>query len=183
MSIDVITIIAGVFALAAAILAFIFIVPAKKRNKLNGFGKVVHDLLNFKDLWIEKAFKFLYVLSTAYSILLGFFMLFWVETYSYGGYYSYYDYSYVPGTTYHEWMGYYGFLVMILGPIAIRITYEFIMMIILACKNINDINNKLPNMCEAAEAKAEVKQEVATNNNYATVSATAPETESYYNKF
>ena len=36
-------IIAVVLAIAATVLAFIFIVPEKRREKLNAFGKFLHD--------------------------------------------------------------------------------------------------------------------------------------------
>lgn len=31
-------------AIAATVLAFIFLVPEKRRAKLNGFGKFIHDI-------------------------------------------------------------------------------------------------------------------------------------------
>ncbi len=138
MSMAVISILGFIFSLAIAILAFIFIVPDKKRAKLNKFGKFLHDLCNFKFLIIEKILQFCYVLATAFAIVCGFFMLFWVETY---------DFYYYSST---EWYGYYGILMMILGPIAVRIGYELMMMALLAVKNIIQINNKLKNQNEDA---------------------------------
>lgn len=41
-------------AIVATVLAFIFLVPEKRRAKLNGFGKFIHDTLNFKYLIISK---------------------------------------------------------------------------------------------------------------------------------
>lgn len=41
-------------AIAATVLAFIFLVPEKRRANLNGFGKFIHDTLNFKYLIISK---------------------------------------------------------------------------------------------------------------------------------
>ena len=41
-------IIAGVLALVATVLAFIYVVPEKKREKLGAFGKFLHDTCNFK---------------------------------------------------------------------------------------------------------------------------------------
>lgn len=114
----------AIVALAAAVLAFIFIVPEKCRAKLNGFGKFLHDLFNFKFMIIEKIFQFCYVFATAFVIIFGFFNLF--------------NYSYYLG-----WTGYNGLLMMILGPIAVRIVYELLMLAIIAVKNIIQINNKL----------------------------------------
>ena len=134
----ILAILSFIFALAASILAFIFIVPEKRRSRLNKFGKFLHDLCNFKFLIIEKILQFCYVFATAYSIIGGFFTLFQVETYY--GYYS----------THTEWVGWRGLLIMILGPIFIRIGYELIMMALLAVKNIIQINNKLKNQNEDA---------------------------------
>lgn len=127
-----IIVLAAMGALAAAILAFIFIIPAHKRPGLNKFMQFVHDVCNFKFLIIEKIVQFLYVLSTAFSITLGFFMLFWFETYRRST----------------EWYGYYGLLLMVVGPIAVRIAYEILMLGLLAIKNIIQINNKLKNQNE-----------------------------------
>ncbi len=132
---ETISILAIVLAIAATVLAFIFIVPEKKRASLNQIGKIIHDILNFKFLVIEKVLQALYIFSTATVILYGFFMLFYVEK----GYSNYY-YS-----TPSRWYGGYGLLLMILGPIAVRIAYEALMMAILLIKNVIQINNKIKN--------------------------------------
>ena len=142
MAMSVITILAAVLAVPAAVLAFIFIIPEKKRARMNKFGKFLHDLCNFKFLIVEKIFQFCYVLSTAYCLITGFFGLFAVEEvwHSGGRYYdSYYS---------TEWVGYQGLLILILGPIAVRIAYELIMLVLIAIKNIIQINNKLKNQNE-----------------------------------
>lgn len=125
---DTITILALVFAAIVTILAFIFIVPDKRRASLNRFGKFLHDTFNFKFLIIEKVLQALYILVTCYIVLVGFFMLFYVEKYYWGE---------------SKWFGGYGLLLMILGPIVVRLTYEGIMMFILLIKNVIQINNKL----------------------------------------
>ncbi len=122
-------IISIILALAATILAFIFILPDKKRSRLNFLGKFVHDLCNFKFLVIEKILQFVYVTMTAYCILYGFLSIF-----------TFYD---TWGGV--RWAGQGGFLIMLLGPIVVRIAFELIMMAILAVKNIVQINNKLKN--------------------------------------
>ena len=141
---ETIPVIAGVLGLVATVLAFIFIVPEKKSANLNKFGKFIHDTLNFKYLIVEKILQALYIFATASTILVGFFMLFYVEP-GYSGYY----YSSAP-----RWYGGYGLLVMILGPIAIRVAYEFLMMFFLLIKNVIQINNKLKGDNE--ETKADV---------------------------
>ena len=124
-------IIAFVLSIVVLVLAFIFIVPEKRRAKLNKFGKFLHDTVNFKYLIVEKILQAFYIFLTAFVLIFGFLMLFYVRRSFFGG----------SG----EWCGYYGLLIMIFGPIIVRITYEFIMMFILIVKNVISINNKLQN--------------------------------------
>ena len=56
-------IIAGVLALVATVLAFIYVVPEKKREKLGAFGKFLHDTCNFKYLMVEKILQALYIFN------------------------------------------------------------------------------------------------------------------------
>ena len=164
----VLTIIAAILALAATILAFIFIIPEKKRARLNGFGKFLHDLLNFKFLIIEKIIQFCYVLATAFTLLFGFVSLFFFD--------KHYHYNYYSGTSYSEteWVGYYGFLIIILGPIAVRLAYELLMMAILAVKNIIQINNKLKNQNEDAPKSADPFRAPAPAPSFKPAQAPAP---------
>lgn len=118
--------IGSIFAIAATVLACIFIMPEKKKEELkkSKFLLWLHDLVNFKALLIEKIMKVLYVFSTCACILVGFFMLF--------------------AKTYSKSLAVDGLLLMILGPIVIRIVYEMIMLAIIAVNNIIQINKKMP---------------------------------------
>lgn len=117
-----------ILAIGATVLAFIFIVPEKQREKLSAFGKFLHDTCNFKYLMVEKILQALYILSTAFVIIFGVFMLFSVRQ------------DYWNGTT---WNGGIGVLLIVLGPILIRLGYELMMMAILLLKNVISINRKL----------------------------------------
>ncbi len=124
-------IITGVFytfavlsAIAATVLAYIFIIPESKRPKLNGLLKKVHDVLNFKTLFIEIMLKALYVFATALCIFTGLFGIF-------SALFTHASFA----------LGY--FALMIGGPIAVRITYEILMMFIILVKNVTDINKKM----------------------------------------
>ena len=121
-------IIAILLAIIATVLAFVFIVPAKRREKMGKFGKFLHEACNFKFLIVEKILQALYIFFTALVILVGFFMLFCSD--------------------WSGWMGGKGILLMILGPIAVRLSYELVMMAVLAVKNIISINSKLRNQNE-----------------------------------
>ena len=72
-------IVAVVLAIAATVLAFIFVVPEKRREKLNAFGKFLHDLCTFKFLVVEKILQALYIFSTAFIVLYGVLQLFNVQ--------------------------------------------------------------------------------------------------------
>lgn len=126
-------IVALIFAVAATVLALIFIVPSKRRAALPKFFQVVHDIVNFKGLMIEIILKAIYIFATLYVFLLGFFGLF--------------NFSYSYGLTLLQ-----AILTMTLGPIVVRLVFEVLMMFVLLVKNTIRINNKL-------ESKNEGKQD------------------------
>ena len=126
----------GVLAVVATVLAYVFIIPENRRKKLNAFGKFLHDTFNFKYLIVEKILQALYIFFTADMIILGFFMLFAMPKDYFGG---------------RHWLGGYGLLIMIVGPIVIRLMYELLMMAVLLLKNVISINNKLRNQNENGE--------------------------------
>lgn len=106
-------------AVVLTVLAFIFIVPENRREKLNAFGKFLHDTCNFNYLLIEKILQVLYIFLTVFAILMGLYTLvhnFWV-----------------------------GLALTIIMPIVIRLIYEFLMMAVLLLKHVIMIDNKLKN--------------------------------------
>lgn len=129
-------------ALAATVLAFIFILPDNKREKLPKFLKIIHDVLNMKQLFIETVLRAVYVFATLACIIVGVLMIF--------GFVHYDSYYY----EYTKWYGGYGLLLAIVGPIVIRLAFEGAMMFILLVKNTIGINKKLKNQ-NADEVKAE----------------------------
>ena len=161
--VTVFAVIAAILAIGATVVAFILLLPEKKRPKLNKFLGTVADILNFKHLFIEKILKAVYVFATAFAIIFGFLMLFSFVRYDYWGY---------SGV---HWYGYQGLIIMIGGPIAIRIVYEILMMFILLVKNTMDINRKMP---AATEATCECAEEPAPAAEPA--EAPAPEPEPLY---
>jgi len=124
----------SVLVALVTILLWILVIPEKRRPKLGKFFAFLADLFNFKSLLIEKILKFTYVLLTLFAIIFGFCMLFIV---SYG-----------------ESMALYGVLIMILGPIALRLVYELSMMGVLLVNNVIEINRKM-----SVEQKVEQKEE------------------------
>ena len=116
-------IISGLVSLVCSILVWALVMPEKKRPKLNAFFTFVSDVFNFRSLLIEKILKFTYLLFTLFAILFGF--LAFVVSINDGR------------------AALIGLLVMILGPIVLRLIYELSMMAVLLVKNVIEINNKM----------------------------------------
>ena len=137
-------VIGTILALIATILIFVMVLPEKKRESLNSFFRGIADVFNFKSLLIEKVLKFSYTLLTIFTILMGFFMLFMKQ--------------------YGQSMALLGLLVIVLGPILIRVVYESFMMFILLLKNVIDINNKMDNKKAIITDSVLENTEVGTEN-------------------
>ena len=136
-------------AIAATILAFIFITPSKNYNKLNKFCQFLADLCNFRFLVLEYILKAVYILFTAFCLVYGFFTLF-------------------------SSMALAGLATMIFGPIAIRIMFEFTMMFIILVRNTNEMNKKMSNGDKTAEA-----QQSSSFNNQVNAPFAAPQQNAY----
>ncbi len=136
MSIATASLLGLVFAIAATAVLYIFIMPQKRLGKLSPFFLALHNILHFKKLFVERILKFFYIFSTCVSIFWGFFLLFAQnETSSYGYFYdSYVSYE----STLVE-----GLVFLFLGPIMLRVVYELLMILILATKNIMELNHKM----------------------------------------
>ena len=123
---EVLAIFILLLALGAAIAASILIVPESKGRQFTGFMRMLHDVLNFKQLLIEKILKFCYIFTTALFILAGVFGGFYTMTEDFGS----------------------GFAMLLfaptLGSVLVRLAYEGMMMMVLMVKNIIDINKKMP---------------------------------------
>ncbi len=113
----IIGVLAFVFTVAAVVLLYIFVIPESKRETLPKAGAMLHDLLNFKELFLEKILKFFYVFTTVFSVVYGVLLLI---TFNFTG-----------------------LIYIIILPIAIRVAYELLMMTILLVKNVIEINKKM----------------------------------------
>ena len=107
-------IIAAIIALVGGILVYFLFV--KSKNEPNGkFAKWLKDFLAFKIMWIESLLKIIYYVATIYIVLASFSMI---------------SFSFL------------SFLLMlVLGPILIRLAYEGLMMFIMIWRNTQDIAN------------------------------------------
>jgi len=110
------------------VLLVIFVLPESKKNKFGKIGLILHNIFNFKFLIIEKILQVLYILSTCICVFVGLFSLLGFE-----GYLGHYM----------TWSGGTGLLLLLVGPITVRLFYELMMMGLLLVKNVIQINNKI----------------------------------------
>ena len=153
MSASVASALTVVLAIIVTIVGVIFFVPKKNRDKFGkGFAKI-HDFVNFKTFIVDYVLKALYILATAMCIFGGFFTIFTVKT----------TYT-TTGTMFNQTSQAHtslsadnigtGILIMILGPIIVRLFYELIMLAVVGVKNVIEINKKMPEV-EEPEAPIE----------------------------
>jgi len=105
-------------ALIITILVYMFVVPNSARKHLPGFLRVIHDLVNFKTMILEPVIKILYLFCSVGCICVGILLLFgssWIV----------------------------GIILLIAGPLVLRIIYEMIMLFVLQVQNTISINRKL----------------------------------------
>ena len=141
---DTLIIIGILLAIAATIVLYIKVMPKRYDGKLgNKFLQFLHDFFNFKTFYIEALTKFVFVLLTCACIFVGFLLLF--------GKIEYYGYF---GATFEHSTFLYGLGLMILGPLVLRVTYEFVMMAILLVQNVISINRKMKSPAGAAPSPA-----------------------------
>ncbi len=118
----VLAVLAFIAAVVCTVLLMVLVTPEKRRARLNKFFRAVADICNFKGFLVEYIMRALYIFLTLFYILVGFFTLF-VDP--------------LPGL-----------LTMVLGPIVLRVVFEFTMMFIVLVKNVIQINKKLPGQAD-----------------------------------
>lgn len=104
-----------VIAFVGAILLYFLFVNSKTSVK-GKFAKWLKDFLSFKIMWLEPILKMAYYFATILVVLLSFSFL------QYGGY----------GVLYF-------FLMLIGGPIIVRVLYEMVMLLVGIWRNTKDI--------------------------------------------
>ena len=109
--------VALVLGLIITILLYALVFPKRNEGILHPFFIAVKNFFDLKYLLIEVIAKFVYVFSTFFVFLFGFF----IQFYSFG----------------------YGLLIMLYAIIGQRILYEMFMLFILLVKNVIQINTKL----------------------------------------
>ena len=112
-------IIASILAIIGGILVYFLFVRSKTEPK-GKFAKWLKDFLSFKVMWIEPILKVVYYVATIFVILYSF---------TFFG-----MFNILGGMALLYWL-----LVLVLGPILVRIAYEMTMMFIMIWRNTRDI--------------------------------------------
>lgn len=89
----------------------------ENENKFTGWKEVVYNFFNFNKFYTEEILKLVYVMLTAAFVVIGIFMLF------------------VDFAT--------GLILLVLGNVAIRVSYELIMMFVILCRKAVSIDRKM----------------------------------------
>ncbi len=132
MNFGVAIVLGSIAAVVLTILMYVKILPRKMDGTFEKpFYQFLHDFFHFKKLYLEEVLKAIFTLATVACVVIGALLL--ISTYETWGYYD----------TYRESTAPYGLLILIGGPIALRLVYESMMMFILLVKNTMEINNKL----------------------------------------
>ena len=124
-------IVSAVLAIVGGIVLYFLFVGKKNKGEYTGFLAQLHDFLNFKMYFIEVILKVMYLI-TAIFITLGSFSLIGTSVASF-------------------------FLMITVGNVVARITYELILMTLTVVSNTSEINKKLGNKEIKKEEKPKKK--------------------------
>ena len=113
------TIVALILAIIGGVLIYFLFVKAKTTPK-GKFAKWLKDFLSFKIMWIEPILKVIYYITTIYVVLFSFNYLGMMGV--------------LGGTAVLMFL-----FTLILGPILVRVVYEFTMILIMIWRNTRDI--------------------------------------------
>ena len=143
MSYEVSLVIGAIASVILTILLYVKVMPRKLDGTFaNNFQQFLHDYFHFKKLYLEEVLKFAFVLASVACVVCGVLLLISVDPY---GWYSSYS-----GWHSESTFGY-GIALLLGGPIALRLSYELLMMFILLVKNVMEINNTLKAASQESE--------------------------------
>lgn len=108
-----------ILAIVGGVLTLLLFLKKSNRDKYKGKLKLLYDFLNFDFLSLELVIKFLYSTISIYIVLSSF--------------------SYI-GVNFLTFV-----LYLIIGLIATRVSFEFLMTVIKLCNNVSKIKDKLTN--------------------------------------
>ncbi len=108
----------AIVAIIAGILLYFLFLSPKNDKKFAGFVGWLYDFLAFKKLLVEAILKVVYLICACFLTLVGIVTLF--------------SSSFRAGLT-----------ILVVGNVMLRFGYEFLLLLIIICKNTSEINKKL----------------------------------------
>ncbi|MBE5848185.1 MAG: zinc ribbon domain-containing protein [Lachnospiraceae bacterium] len=130
----IVTVAVFFLALIGTVLLYIFILPDSKYQSLHPVLRFVHEFFKVKRLWLEAIMRAFYVFGCIFYMLAGFYIMIRVS-----------------------FLG--GLFMIFLMPIILRLSFEFLMMLVLITRNLMELNNKTP----YPEGMKQEKEEPVTN--------------------
>ena len=124
------TVIAVILAIAAGIMVYFMFVKSDKPVSVN--LQKIRDLLDFKTMLIEPILKIVYIILTIFIVLFSFGLI---------------------STSFILFL-----IVLIFGPLTLRITYELMMINIMIWKNTKEINGNLNTKNTKKETKTQKEE-------------------------
>ena len=115
--------VAILLAVVLSIVLYFTFLSKKYEGKYKGAKGKIYNFLSFNKFYTEDIMKLLYVVSVAVLVVAGFAMMFT-----------------------HNFIS--GLLVLVLGNVALRISYELIMMFIIMCRKTVSIDRKMDKITE-----------------------------------
>ena len=109
--------IAILVAIILGVVLYCTFLKKENEDKYTGWKKLAYDFFNFNKFYTEDIMKLVYVMLTAALVVIGFFMLF------------------VNFAT--------ALILLVLGNVALRVSYELIMMFVILCRKTVSIDKKL----------------------------------------
>lgn len=106
-----------VLAIVGGILVYFLFLNKKNDGKFNGFVGWLYDFLSFKKMFLEALLKITYLIMALYVTLASFALI---------------------GINFLNFL-----LVLVFGNLAVRIVYEFALILLVICRNTSDINKKM----------------------------------------
>lgn len=135
--VSVMAVLGLVIGVIGAFVIFFWFMSRKNEDHFTGRLKKAYDFLHFRFYIIEGILKFCYVLMASVCTTVGVFLT--VSIVAIGP----------------------GMLLLVVGNLIVRIAYEFLLMLVLACKHLGEINQKIedtrPETIQEAEAE-EIKK-------------------------
>ena len=110
-------IVALILAIVGGILVYFLFLSKKNEGKFTGFLGWLYDFLSFKKMFLETLLKITYLILAIYITLASFAVI---------------------GTNFLAFL-----IMLVFGNLAVRIVYEFSLILLVICRNTTDINKKL----------------------------------------